>query len=64
MSAIDKMVEWFGSQAEVARTLKVSASAVTQWIQNGAIPAQRAIQIEALTKGQIKAVELVAQVPQ
>jgi DNA-binding transcriptional regulator YdaS (Cro superfamily) len=63
MSAIDKMVEWFGSQAEVARTLKVSASAVTQWIQNGAIPAQRAIQIEALTKGEIKALDLVAQVP-
>jgi len=63
MSAIDRMVEYFGSQAEVARALKVTPSAVTQWLQNGAIPAQRAIQIEALTKGEIKALDLVAQVP-
>ena len=63
MSAIDRMVEYFGSQAEVARVLKVTPSAVTQWLQAGAIPAQRAIQIEALTKGEIKALDLVAQVP-
>lgn len=62
MRPIDRMVEWFGSQAEVARTLKVSPSAVTQWLNSGAIPAQRAIQIEALTKGEIKALDLVAQV--
>lgn len=61
MSAIDKMVEWFGSQAEVARTLNVSPSAVTQWLQAGAVPPQRAIQIEAITKGEIKALELVEQ---
>jgi len=63
MSAIDRMVAYFGSQAEVARVLKVTPSAVTQWLQAGAIPAQRAIQIEALTKGEIKALDLVAQVP-
>ena len=63
MRQIQRVVEWFGSQAEVARALKVSPSAVTQWLNAGAIPAQRAIQIEALTKGEIKALELVAQVP-
>lgn len=58
-----QVVDWFGNQAAMARALGVSAAAVTQWIKAGAIPAQRAIQIEALTKGEIKALDLVAQVP-
>ena len=60
MTPIDAMIKWFGSQAEIAKQLGVTRSAVTQWVRSEAIPPQRAIQIEALTKGQLKAVELVA----
>ena len=61
MVDIKEVVAFFGTQAHMARELGVSAAAVTQWVKAGAIPAQRAIQIEALSNGQIKALDLVLQ---
>lgn len=54
----EKIIEYFGGTNKMARTLGVSHPAVCQWAVNG-IPAARAIQIEALTDGKFKAIEIV-----
>jgi len=59
--AIKKAVDHFGSQAEMAKVLGVSRAAVSHWLRAEAFPPARAIQIEAMTKGAIKALDLVAQ---
>lgn len=53
----EKVIEWFGSQADLARAAGVTRGAVAQWAYNG-IPPHRAIQIEALTDGDFKAVDI------
>lgn len=53
----EKVVSWFGSQAELARVAGVTRGAVAQWASNG-IPSHRAIQIESLTNGEFKAVDV------
>ena len=55
---MDELIEYFGTQAEVARRLKVDPAAVSQWGNNG-IPPRRAIQIELITDGEIKAIDLI-----
>jgi DNA-binding transcriptional regulator YdaS (Cro superfamily) len=59
---IQKAVEHFGSKAKMADALKVSRAAVSHWIKAQVFPPARAIQIEALTKGEIKALDLVVEV--
>ncbi len=55
---LDELFLYFGSQSELARKLGISAPAVTQWLIDG-IPAARAIEIEKLSGGKFKAVDLV-----
>ena len=43
----------------MAKALKVNPAAVSQWIDNGYIPPRRAIEIEILTNGKFKAVDLL-----
>ncbi|MNF75804.1 hypothetical protein D3C84_578860 [compost metagenome] len=53
-----------GSQAEMARLLRVTAPTVNQWCSGErAVPAKRALQIEALTQGQIKKTDLCPSFP-
>lgn len=53
-----------GSQAEMARLLRVTAPTVNQWCSGErAVPAKRALQIEALTEGQIKKTDLCPSFP-
>ena len=54
----EKIIEYFGGTNKMARALGVSSPAVCQWVANG-IPAARAIQIEELTDGKFKAIEIV-----
>lgn len=57
---IEKVLAYFNnSQAELARQLDVDRSAISQWVADDKIPPLRAIQIEKLTCGKIKAVDLV-----
>lgn len=56
---IQKIVEWFGSQSEMARQLRVDRSAVTHWVNSGALPPKRAIEVEKLSNGLFKAVEIM-----
>lgn len=53
-----------GSQAEMARLLRVTAPTVNQWCSGErAVPAKRALQIEVLTQGQIKKADLCPSFP-
>lgn len=58
--AIANTVEYFGSQAEMAKALGVSRAAVSHWLRDEAFPPARAIQIEIMSEGLIKALDLVA----
>ena len=49
----------FGSQNKLAGELDVSTQAISIWKNKGFIPPGNAIQIERLTNGKFKAVDLV-----
>ena len=55
---LDALIEHFGTQAELARRLGVDRAAVNQWAKTG-LPARRAVEIERLTGGEFKAVDLM-----
>ena len=55
---IKKIILHFGSIAATARALGVSPAAVSQWVANGRIPPQRAIEVEQLSRGKFKAVDI------
>jgi DNA-binding transcriptional regulator YdaS (Cro superfamily) len=58
------IVRFFGSKSKLALALGVERSAVTQWIRRNAIPATRAVQIEQLSCGRFKALEVMAYWPE
>jgi len=58
---LDDIVEHFGSQSELARALGIDRANVSMWIANHAVPSLHAINIERLTKGKFKAVDIVLQ---
>ncbi len=47
-------ISFFGNKCSLARALKLSKSAISQWPDN--VPELRAYQIERLTNGQLLAV--------
>lgn len=55
---LDELFLHFGSQSELARRLNISPAAITQWLVEG-VPPMRAIEIEKITDGKFKAVDLV-----
>lgn len=54
----EQIIAFFGSRSELARRLNVDRSAVTQWANDG-LPAARAIEIEQISNGAFKAVDIV-----
>lgn len=56
---IQEIIQQFGSQVELARQLGVTQAAVAQWVADEKVPAYRAIQIERITGGQFKAVDII-----
>lgn len=58
---IEKIIKHFGSAKALAKELGVTESAVSQWWDKG-IPPARAIEIEQLTNGEIKAIDIVMEV--
>ncbi|MBF8669676.1 helix-turn-helix domain-containing protein [Pseudomonas putida] len=53
-----------GSQAELARRLKVAAPTVNQWCSGErTVPAKRALQIEVLTNGAVNRADLCPSFP-
>ena len=55
---IRKIITHFGGTTATATALGVAPSAVSQWIKEDRIPPQRAIEIEALTEGFFRAVDI------
>ena len=59
MKHIQIVLKHYGSQRALARAMRVSEAAVSQWIKAGEIPAAKAIRVERAMGGKIKAVDLV-----
>ncbi len=55
---LQEVVDWFGSKANLARALGVHRAAVSHWGSRGWLPPKRAVQIEMLSGGKFKAVDL------
>lgn len=53
------VMDFFGwTQKDLSVRLKVTPSAVSQWKMIGAMPAARAIQLEEITGGVVRAVQI------
>lgn len=55
---IEKAVEIVGSQAELARQMKVAPSFIVKMLRTGRVPAERCRQIEHLTGGLVTAEQI------
>lgn len=58
MMTMDSIVEHFGTRSKLARALGVTPVSITQWCGWGYFPAGRAIQLERITKGHFKAINI------
>src|SRR3970282_2152132 len=59
MNCAERLVAFFGSQAEVARRLRLDRAVVNNWVKSGYVPARWAMEVEALTSGGVSAVEVL-----
>ena len=59
MNCAARLVSLFGSQAEVARRLRLDRAVVSNWVKCGYVPARWAMEVEALSSGQVSAVEVL-----
>ena len=48
-------IDFYGSQAELARAVGIAQPSVWEWVNSGRIPQLRQCQLELLTKGNLKA---------
>lgn len=55
---MDEIIKHFGGKAALAKALNVERSAVSWWLREG-LPSRRAVQIERITGGMFKAIEIV-----
>ena len=55
-------IEWAGGKLALAKALGVTHAAVSQWLREGGLPPARAIELERLTGGNLRAVNLVAEI--
>lgn len=55
---MEELIKYFGNKTIMASVLDVDKSAVTQWGNEG-LPPYRAIQIERITKGVFKAIDIM-----
>jgi len=56
---IKDVVEWYGSQANMARAMGVTPVSVSLWMRDGYMPPARAIELEVKSGGKFKAVDLI-----
>src|SRR5690348_17483335 len=59
MSCAARLIEIFGSQAEVARAFRLDRAVVNNWVKSGYVPARWAMEVEHVTDGRIAAVEVL-----
>jgi hypothetical protein len=56
--AVERAVAHYGGSLEAAAAMGVTQGHVMRWIKQGWMPARRALEVEAATKGKIKASSL------
>src|SRR5262245_62349610 len=59
MNCAARLVEIFGSQAEVARAFHLDRAVVNNWVKSGYVPARWATEVERVTNGGIAAVDVL-----
>ena len=59
MNCAERLVEIFGSQAEVARAFQLDRAVVHNWVKTGYVPARWAGEVERVTQGRIDAVDII-----
>jgi len=55
----ERLVNLFGTQAEVARRLQLDRAVVSNWVKSGYVPSRWAMEIEHVTDGRIPAIEVL-----
>lgn len=58
MKVIDKVIQHFGTAYKFAKALGVNTQQVYFWKRKGFIPFKRGKEIEELTEGNVKAIEI------
>ena len=61
MNCAARLVEIFGSQADVARAFQLDRAVVNNWVKSGYVPARWATEVERVTQGRISAVEILTE---
>jgi len=59
MNCAARLVEIFGSQADVARAFQLDRAVVNNWVKSGYVPARWAMEVEHATDGRISALEIL-----
>jgi alanine-glyoxylate transaminase/serine-glyoxylate transaminase/serine-pyruvate transaminase len=60
MDCAQRLVDLFGSQAEVARAFQLDRAVVNNWVKSGYVPARWAAEVERVTDGRISVLEVLA----
>ena len=59
MNCAERLVEMFGSQADVARAFQLDRAVVHNWVKTGYVPARWAGEVERVTEGRISSNEVI-----
>ena len=59
-SILNKLIDLFGTQTNLAHHIGVEPMAISQWKKRGSIPLKRAKQIEKITLGQITVADIIS----
>ncbi len=59
MNCAERLVEMFGSQAEVARRFRLDRAVVSNWVKSGYVPARWAMEVEHVTEGQVRVIDIL-----
>src|SRR6187551_2042611 len=64
MNCAERLVEVFGSQADVARAFQLDRAVVHHWVKTGYVPARWAGEVERITQGRISSADIVNEASQ
>jgi alanine-glyoxylate transaminase/serine-glyoxylate transaminase/serine-pyruvate transaminase len=59
VNCAERLVQLFGSQADVARAFQLDRAVVHNWVKTGYVPARWAGEVERVTQGRISALEVI-----
>jgi alanine-glyoxylate transaminase / serine-glyoxylate transaminase / serine-pyruvate transaminase len=59
MNCAERLVEIFGSQADVARAFQLDRAVVNNWVKAGYVPARWAAEVERVSQGSIRALDIL-----